>query len=140
MPVTKRNESPAQFGNHLRALRHKRSVGQRELARAIGVSASYLNDIESNKRPAPRAAIIERITEILHIEDTAIHDLGMAELQEYNYLRLDPALPTYLKLGQTPERLAELEATWAEAMIQLVDFLYQQWSKDSRMALRLASR
>ena len=77
--------------------------------------------------------------------------VGLAEAQEYNYLRLDPALPAYLKLapstgsgqrhstgsGHGPERLAELEATWAEAMVQLVDFLYQQKSKDSRMAARL---
>ena len=63
--------------------------------------------------------------------------VGMAEPQEYNYLRLDPALPAYLKLGQPSEQLADLEAVWAEAMIQLVDFLYVQRSKDSRMALRL---
>ena len=63
--------------------------------------------------------------------------VGMAELQEYNYLRLDPALPAYLKLGQTPERLADLEAAWAEAMIQLVNLLYEQQFKDSTMARRL---
>lgn len=64
-------------------------------------------------------------------------DVGMAELQEYNYLRLDPALPAYLKLGQTVEQLAEMEANWAAAMTQLVDFLYKQYFKDSKMALRL---
>jgi tetratricopeptide (TPR) repeat protein len=64
-------------------------------------------------------------------------NVGMAEEQEYSYLRLDPALPAYLKLGQPPEQLAELEATWAEAMQQLVGFLYQQLSQDSRLALRL---
>lgn len=63
--------------------------------------------------------------------------VGIAELQEYSYLRLDPALPTYLKLGQTQEQLADLEVAWAEAMIQLVDFLYGQLFKDSTMASRL---
>jgi tetratricopeptide (TPR) repeat protein len=63
--------------------------------------------------------------------------VGIAELQEYHYLRLDPALPAYLKLGQSPEQLADLEATWAEAMMQLVDFLYEQLFKDSTLALRL---
>jgi hypothetical protein len=61
----------------------------------------------------------------------------MADMQEYNYLRLDPALPAYLKLGQAPAQLAELEATWAAAMGQLVDFLYREQFKDSRMAARL---
>lgn len=63
--------------------------------------------------------------------------VGMAESQAYNYLRLDPALPAYLKLGQSAEQLAELEAAWAGAMVQLVDFLYGQLSQDSKMAFQL---
>jgi hypothetical protein len=56
-------------------------------------------------------------------------EVGLAEAQEYDYLRLDPALPAYLRLGQPPEQLELLTATWAEAMGQLVSFLYQQWSR-----------
>lgn len=63
--------------------------------------------------------------------------VGLAEPQEYNYLRLDPALPAYLKLGQTPEQWADLETAWTAGMIELVDFLLQQLLKDSKMALRL---
>jgi tetratricopeptide (TPR) repeat protein len=62
---------------------------------------------------------------------------GMAEIQEYNYLRLDPALPAYLKLGQDSEELAKLESAWADAMRQLVGFLYRESFKDSKMALNL---
>jgi tetratricopeptide (TPR) repeat protein len=64
-------------------------------------------------------------------------EVGMAEEQEYGYLRLDPALPAYLQLGQPPEHLAQLTTPWAEAMVQLVDFLVQQMFKDSRLAFRL---
>ncbi|MEM9116635.1 MAG: tetratricopeptide repeat protein [Cyanobacteria bacterium P01_F01_bin.56] len=64
-------------------------------------------------------------------------EVGMAEEQEYSYLRLDPALPAYLQLGHPPEQRLPLTATWAEAMGQLVDFLYQQWNQDSRLANRL---
>lgn len=64
-------------------------------------------------------------------------DTGMAEIQDYNYLRLDPALPAYLKLGQKPTKLAPLETAWASAMHQLVNFLYQQMVQDSEMALNL---
>jgi tetratricopeptide (TPR) repeat protein len=63
--------------------------------------------------------------------------VGMAEMMEYRYLRLDPALPAYLKLGQAPKDLAQLESVWAEAMRQLVNFLYREKFKDSRMALNL---
>ena len=63
--------------------------------------------------------------------------VGMAEEQEYRYLRLDPALPDYLKLGQPPEQLAELQAAWAEAMMQLVELLYDQRSKNSTLQAQL---
>ncbi|PSB23781.1 CHAT domain-containing protein [Stenomitos frigidus] len=64
-------------------------------------------------------------------------DVGMAEAQEYSYLRLDPALPAYLSRVQPPEQVAALTDTWATAMAQLVAFLYQQRSQDSRLAFRL---
>lgn len=63
--------------------------------------------------------------------------VGLAEMQEYGYLRLDPALPAYLKLTHPDEQTAELEAAWGEAMVQLVAFLYQQMFKDTRIASRL---
>jgi len=62
---------------------------------------------------------------------------GMAEIQDYNYLRLDPALPAYLRLGIKQEEFAQLESAWAGAMQQLVGFLYQQRSQDSVLASKL---
>jgi hypothetical protein len=59
-------------------------------------------------------------------------EVGLAEEQEYTYLRLDPALPAYLRLGQPPEQLAQLTTTWAEAMGQLVGFSVSARNKDSR--------
>ena len=64
-------------------------------------------------------------------------DVGMAELMPYNYLRLDPALPAYLKLGQTATQLADWQAIWVDAMTQLVDFLYGQMFEDNTMAANL---
>ena len=42
------------FGTYIRELRIDNKIGQRELAQKIGVAASYLNDIEKNKRSAPK--------------------------------------------------------------------------------------
>ena len=61
----------------------------------------------------------------------------MAEEMPYSYLRLDPALPAYLKLGQSDDTLRELAALWADAMRQLVSLLYKQSFKDSTMAAQL---
>ena len=64
------------FGNYIRDLRIQRGIGQRELARKIEVSASYLNDIEKNKRPAPRSEIIKALAGILEADDETINDLA----------------------------------------------------------------
>ncbi|MBE9113978.1 tetratricopeptide repeat protein, partial [Nodosilinea sp. LEGE 07298] len=85
--------------------------------------------------------VMGQLTE-LDFEDTTsiaamLIEMGMAEEQEYDYMRLDPALPAYLQLGQSPDQLAHLTTTWAEAMVQLVNFLYLQGLQDSTMAFRL---
>ena len=46
------------FGPFIREIRIQKGLGQRELASKIGVSASYLNDIEKNKRTAPRIDLV----------------------------------------------------------------------------------
>ncbi|MBT9311334.1 CHAT domain-containing protein [Leptothoe kymatousa] len=76
-------------------------------------------------------------TEQAKVVKASLIEVGMAEAQEYSYLRLDPALPAYLRLEQSVEQLAELEAPWAEAMGQLVDFLYGQQFKDGKLAASL---
>ena len=45
------------FGSFIRELRLKNNYGQKELAQKIGIAASYLNDIEKNKRSAPKNII-----------------------------------------------------------------------------------
>ena len=47
------------FGSYIRSLRIKNNIGQRELAKKIGVAPSYLNDMEKNKRTAPRTDLIK---------------------------------------------------------------------------------
>ena len=63
--------------------------------------------------------------------------VGLAELENYNYLRLDPALGSYLRRGLDAAALAALTERWAAAMRQLVGFLYQQSFQDTQMARQL---
>ncbi|MGB1614202.1 MAG: helix-turn-helix domain-containing protein, partial [Candidatus Puniceispirillaceae bacterium] len=53
--------SQPDFGSLIRELRIKSGLGQRELAEKIGIAASYLNDIEKDKRTAPKQIIITDI-------------------------------------------------------------------------------
>ena len=64
-------------------------------------------------------------------------DVGMAEALEYNYLRIDPALPNYLRLNLDREQLTSLENSWLMAMTVMINVLYRQKVEDSTLAFRL---
>ena len=64
------------FGSYIRSLRIRNNIGQRELANLIGISPSYLNDIEKNKRTAPRVDIIDKLSNILKADLNLLYDLA----------------------------------------------------------------
>ena len=64
------------FGSYIRRLRMKNDIGQRELAKIIGVAPSYLNDIEKNKRTAPRIELIKKLSVILKADLDLLYDLA----------------------------------------------------------------
>ncbi len=72
-----KNNNPIKtFGSYIRELRIKNEIGQRELAQKIGIAASYLNDIEKNKRAAPKAIVVKKISLILKAELDLLNDLA----------------------------------------------------------------
>ena len=113
------------------------ALSLRRLPPAVREQVNRLAVFHGGGHLAIMATVLEIELENMQAVAEMLIGVGMAEAQEYNYLRLDPALPAYLKLGQTPQRLAELEAAWAAAMVQLVDYLYDELFKDSTIALRL---
>ena len=64
------------FGVYIRKLRVEKGFGQRELAQKINIAASYLNDIEKNKRAAPKKELLKKISTILEIDLRALYDLA----------------------------------------------------------------
>ena len=64
------------FGLLIRELRIKNGFGQRELATKIGVAASYLNDIEKEKRSAPKQIVIKKLSKFLKININTLNDLA----------------------------------------------------------------
>jgi len=73
----KKNTSVSEtFGTYVRRLRIKNNIGQRELAKKIGVAPSYLNDMEKNKRTAPRADLIKKLSIILKADLDLLNDLA----------------------------------------------------------------
>ena len=72
----KKNNFKLTFGSFIREQRIKLEVGQRELAGKLGIAASYLNDIEKNKRKAPKQIIIKKISKVLKINLEDLNDLA----------------------------------------------------------------
>ena len=70
------NKKPNKFGTFIRELRLKKVIGQRNLAEKIGIAASYLNDIEKNKRTAPKINVINKLSTILETDKNYLHDLA----------------------------------------------------------------
>ena len=72
----KKSNLKLKFGSFIREQRIKLEIGQRELAVKIGIAASYLNDIEKNKRKAPKQIIIKKLSKILKINLEDLNDLA----------------------------------------------------------------
>ena len=64
------------FGSYIRKLRIKNDIGQRELAKKIGVAPSYLNDMEKDKRAAPKNELIKKISIILKADLKLLYDFA----------------------------------------------------------------
>jgi len=74
---TQSNKKHSQaFGNHIKTLRMARNIGQRELAKAIGISPSYLNDIENNNRYPQKKELIKKSLIFLEANLDNLYDLA----------------------------------------------------------------
>ena len=82
------NLNKMKFGSHIRDIRLKKRIGQRELATKIGIAASYLNDIEKNKRTAPKITVVNKISKILEIAELNIHSYRKLLTPRNNILKL----------------------------------------------------
>jgi len=93
------------FGNHVKTIRTARNIGQREMARAIGISPSYLNDIENNKRAAPSKEIIKKIADILEANLENLYDLAGKDKN-----KIPPDIPDIIKKNnEIPSLLRVIE-------------------------------
>ncbi len=57
----------ARLGAKVRALRRREQLTQVQLAQRLGISPSYLNLIESNRRPLP-AALLIKLAQVFHAD------------------------------------------------------------------------
>lgn len=55
------------FGQRLRDLREERGMNQKDLAKALQVSAAYLSALEHGRRPPPTFQFVQRVIGFFHI-------------------------------------------------------------------------
>ena len=91
------------FGSYIRRLRIKNDIGQRELAKKIGVAPSYLNDMEKNKRTAPRTELIKKLSVILKADLDLLYDLIAENLSSLLNWLLPTAAVISVGLRLNPE-------------------------------------
>ena len=70
------SNTPITFGSYIRKLRIENDIGQRELAKKIDIAPSYLNDIEKNKRSAPKNVVLKKLSLILKADLDLLNDLA----------------------------------------------------------------
>lgn len=66
MPLRQTAESP-RFGAKVRALRRREALSQVQLAERLGISPSYLNLIENNRRPLP-ANLLIKLAQLFNVD------------------------------------------------------------------------
>ena len=123
-------------GLKIRALRRQRDLAQGELARRVGISASYLNLIELDKR-AIAGGLVDRIAAELGVERSDLD--GVAERRVVASLEEIAADPVIASGGDYPgpaEELVGRNPAWAALVLRL----YQAWLDQNQAVLALADR
>ena len=109
------------FGSYIRKLRIKNDIGQRELAKKIGVAPSYLNDMEKNKRTAPRTELIKKLSVKLKADLNLLYDLAgnskkTAAPDIVEYVEKNPKIVSLLRTAKS-SKLSDYEIDELEKKI-----------------------
>lgn len=104
--------------------------GMREQAKALAVfqGGAYIRVLDYVLQTA------EDDTETVKRLAAALIDVGLAEHMGYGHLKLDPALPSYMLHEMSEAEIEAIKNRWAEAMLGLTTFLYQQRFADVKLA------
>ena len=124
------------IGPKIRARRHVLGITQSSLAATLGISASYLNLIEGNKRRIA-GALLKRIGDALGL---ALEDLdGATErrlIGDLGEIGGEPLLAPFALDADSAGELATRHAEWARAMVAL----HRAWRDRDQAVSALADR
>ena len=104
--MIKKKNPPTNFGSYIRNLRIESGIGQRELAKKIDISPSYLNDLEKNKRNAPKVELINKLSILLKADLELLYNLAGDSNQSVppdlsEYIENNPKIISLIRSGVT---------------------------------------
>lgn len=73
---------PADFALTIRTARATQGLGLRQTARAAGVSASYISDLEHGLRPPPSTRVVRALATLLVLDEAALLEQALAGRHE----------------------------------------------------------
>ena len=106
------------FGPYIRKLRINLNITQRDLAKRAGIAPSYLNDLEKEKRSAPKLAVIKKISNILKTDFNKLSDLAGNSKKEIapdlsDFIQKNPKIVSLLRSikekNLSNEQLSDIE-------------------------------
>ena len=117
--------SSPKLGAKVRAKRRSRNLSQAELARRLGISASYLNLIEHDQRPLTAALLIKLAQEFgLELSDFAVDDERRVAAHLLEAFA-DPVFEEHPLNSAEVRELASASPTIAKAVLTL----YEQYRR-----------
>src|SRR5690606_28962455 len=95
---TLKNRVPT-FGSRIKNLRESKSLSLRECARRLGVSATYLSNVERDLLPPPTEERIRRLANVLDVDSAQLIDFsGRVPAEVGEAIRRDPAVAALIRL------------------------------------------
>lgn len=138
-PMKKTETHGSILGTRIRQRRREVGLTQADLAKKIGISASYLNLIEWNKRPIS-GALLQKVAKALKLRFNEINNI--AEMRLLETLSEIAHLPSLKSLAIEHEHISEFIGRfpgWAKAMASVVRSEHEAVSRIQVLSDRLSN-
>jgi predicted transcriptional regulator/transcriptional regulator with XRE-family HTH domain len=135
--MTQANREVPRLGAKVRALRRRENLSQVRMAERLGISPSYLNLIEANRRPLP-AVLLIKLAQIFQVD---LHSFGADEdartVHDLIEALADPLFEAYELTSTDLRDLAINHPQVARAVIALYSSYKAQRAASEELASRL---
>jgi predicted transcriptional regulator/DNA-binding XRE family transcriptional regulator len=137
MTMPQSSREPARLGAKVRTLRRRESLSQVQLSERLGISPSYLNLIESNRRPLP-APLLIKLAQMFGVDLLAFGaDEDARVVSDLTEVFADPSFDAYQLTSTDLRDLALNQPQVARAVLALYRGFKTQRTASEELASRL---